>query len=645
MTGGGRRRALVTAVAVVAVLVGGLGGGASVAAQAVPPVDIVGTDLSDFPTVRLSMAASGDAAGALDPAEIQVTENGEPVTAEVVPLAEETIDVVLAIDVSGSMAGEPLEQAKAAALDFLDEIPAAARIAIVSFDTDAELVSEFTTDRDDSRGAVDELSEGEGTALYDAVDLAAEQVSGAERSAIVVLSDGADSASETSVDAVADRLDGLDTDFFAVSLQTDDIDEAALEQLAAAAGGQVVPASDPDALAAAYVDLGQRISNQYELVFESATPDPTATFEVTVASTGDSDAVEIALPERSGTASPTTSEVVQADIGRLVIERDPGPLEQGWALWLGALLIAVAIGVTAYFLWPEPGSRPARRRLESDRTVAPDAGAGERIVASVRDTATRIGSRAVERSERSGVIDASLDRAGIVMRAGEFVAVVFAVALAAAFVLYLLMGPVGIAIGIFVPVLGAPTFLRIMARRRNAKFGEQLGDTLMLMSGALRSGFGIGAAIDNVAQEMEPPISIEFQRAILETRLGRTMEDSLTGIAKRVQNEDFEWVVDAIRIHHQVGGDLAQILDQVAETIRARTKLRRQISALTAEGRLSGIVLGAMPVVMAGILFSSNPDYMRPLFTRTGGQIMLAFAVTLLIAGALWLKKLIDVEL
>lgn len=632
-------------LAVLAVLGTGLGGGAIAAAQAVAPVDIVGTDLSDFPTIRLSVAASGDAAGSLDPAEIQVTENGEPVQAEVVSLSEQAIDVVLVIDISGSMAGDPLDQAKDAALEFLDELPAAARTAVVSFETEVEVVSGLTDARDESRAAVEGLTEGEGTALYDGINVAVEEVSGSDRSAIVVLSDGADTSSFADIESVEGALGGADTDFVAISLQTEGIDEAALDRLAVASGGQVVPASDPDALAEAYVDLGQRISNQFELVFESTTPDPTATFEVTVASTGDSDAVEIALPDRSGADSPTTTEVAQAEIEPLVVERDPGPLEQGWALWLGALMIAVAIGVTAYFLWPEPGTRPVRRRLDTDRTTAPDAGAGERMLASVRETATRIGSRAVERSEQSGVIDASLDRAGIVMRAGEFVAVVAGVAIAAGFVLYLLLGVVGIAIGIFVPILGAPTFLKFLAKRRNAKFGDQLGDTLMLMSGALRSGFGIGAAIDNVAQEMEAPIGVEFQRAILETRLGRTMEDSLASIAKRVQNEDFEWVVDAIRIHHQVGGDLAQILDQVAETIRARTKLRRQISALTAEGRLSGIVLGAMPLVMAGILFSSNPDYMRPLFTRTGGQIMLAFAVVLLVTGALWLKKLIDVEL
>ena len=637
---GMRRSALAILTVVVALLVG-IGGAA---AQTVPPIEIVGTDLTEFPTVRLSVAASGDAADSLDPADIQITENGESLQPEIIPLAEEAIDVVLAIDVSGSMAGDPLDQAKDAALEFLDALPASARTAIVRFETTAEVVSALTTDRDESREAVEDLSEGEGTALYDGIGVAAQQLAGSEsgRSAIVILSDGADTSSSASLEDTVSEVGDLRTDFFAISLG--DADQEALEQLTEAAGGRVISAADPDALAGAYLDLSQRISNQFALVFQSTTADPTATFEVTVASTGDADSIEVVLPDRGGV--PTTTEASAAvPTPRLVSEAEAGPLEQGWALWLGAGLVALALAVTAFIVVPAASDRPVRRRLDDDRVVDPDSGPGERIVTSIRDTATRIGSRAVERSESSGRIDASLDRAGIIMRAGEFVALVAAIAIVSALVLYLLMGPVGLALGLFVPILGAPAALQFMARRRNAKFADQLGDTLMLMSGALRSGFGVGAAIDSVGQEMEAPIGTEFQRAILETRLGRDMEDALHGIAKRVQNEDFEWVVDAMRIHRQVGGDLAQILDQVAETIRARNRLRRQINALTAEGRMSGLVLGVLPIGMGLVLYTSNPDYMKPLFTRTGGQIMLAASVVLLVAGALWLKKLITVDL
>ena len=613
--------------------------------QAVPPVEITGTDLSAFPVVRLSIAVSGDAAGSVSPDDISVTENGQPVDAEVIGLSDETIDVVLAIDVSGSMAGEPLAQAKVAASQFLDELPDSARAAIVSFGNDAELRSGFTTDRSQSQQAIAALSEGGETALYDGVTLAAEQVNASEaaRSAVVVLSDGADTVSESSLEAAVGALTGTDTDFFAVSLQSGEADEAALAALAQAAGGRVVPATDPAALAAAYVDLGQRIANQYDIVFESATADRTARFEVTITGTGDSDAIEVALPDRAATGGPTTSEAAAPVPEPLILRPETDVLERDWVLWVGAALVGIALAITAVAVAPS-GPR-TRRSLSSDRVVDPDDGAGERLVGAVRAAATRVTTRAVERSARTGTIDDALDRAGLIMRAGEFVALVLAVAVAAGVLLGLLMGPVGIALGVFVPILGAPAFLRLLANRRNKKFADQLSDTLLLMSGALRSGFGVGQAIDSVAQEMEAPIGVEFQRAVLEMRLGREIESALDGIAHRMQNEDFEWVVDAMRINRQVGGDLAQILDQVSETIRARNRLRRQISALTAEGRLSGIVLSALPVVMALVLYSTNQDYLEPLFSRTAGQIMLAFAIGLLITGGLWLKKLVDVEL
>lgn len=619
-------------------------------AQAVPDAEIVRTDLSEFPTVRLSVALSGEAAEtALDADDVVVTENGEEIEAEVQALSDDTLDVVLAIDVSGSMAGEPLAQAKVASLQFIDELPDNARVAVVSFGNEADLVSGFTTNRDSSRDAVNALSSGGETALYDAVVLSSQQVSASDatRSAVLVLSDGGDTISETDLEGAAGSLDGTETDFFAVSLQSGEADEVALNTLADAAEGSVVPATDPDALAAAYVDLGQRIANQYDIVFESVTEAPTATFAVTVGDTGSEASIEVALPDRAGGGAPTetTTEGAALDIEPLTGEGEAGVLEQDWALWFGALLMAVALGIIAYVVLPEM-NRPQRRSLRSDEAVIDDdTGFGERFVGSVRETATRFSEQAVDRSEQRATIDFALDRAGLVMRAGEFVAAVIGVAIVAGFLLFLLMGPVGLALGVLVPILGAPTLLKLLAKRRNAKFADQLSDTLLLIAGSLRSGFGIGQAMDSVAEEMEDPMGAEFGRAVLETRLGRDMEDALDGIAARVQNEDFEWVIDAMRIHRQVGGDLAQILDKVSETIRARNRLRRQISALTAEGRMSALVLGLLPIGMAFVLYSTNPDYLGKLFEDTAGWIMVGVAGGLLFTGILWLRKLIDVEL
>ena len=616
-----------------------------------PAVEVTGSDLSEFPAVSLTVSLAPDVASSdLTADQIQVTENGQPVEAQVTPLADEVVGVQLVIDTSGSIR-EALDQAKAAATDLLDVLPESAPVSVIGFGTEAYVASEFTTDRDDTREAIDGLEATGGTALYDAVILAAEQAgsSDADRHAIVVLSDGRDTDSQAGLDEAAASLEEDVDNFYVVSLQTPETDPEALAELADAANGRVVPAEDPEALSATYVDLGQRIVNQYEVTFTSTTPDPTGTYEIAVEGTDATGSIELALPDRPSDA-PTDDEEAGArpDPGVLTSEAEPGPLQQDWVLWVGALLVAAAIALALWLAIPSGDGRPPRlrrRSLQSDAsTEHDDATAPERAFESVRGAATRFASRAVERTESEGKIDAALDRAGLVMRAGEYVALVVVIAVGAGIVGYLLLGAVGGAIGFLVPLLGSKAFLDFKASRRNAAFADQLSDALLVMSGALRSGFGVGQAIDTVAEEMDAPLGTEFRRAILETRLGRDIEDALDGVAKRVQNEDFEWVVDAMRINRQVGGDLAQILDQVSETIRARNRLKRQVAALTAEGRISALVLGVLPIGMGLILYSSNPDYMDPLFSETIGWVMLAVAAGLLVIGALWLKKLIDIE-
>lgn len=652
------RRATTPLVALLVGLVALVGWAVPGAAQqAGPDIEVTGSDLSAFPTVRLTVAlAPSVASGDLGPDDVQVAENGTPVDAQVTPLSDETVSVLLAIDTSGSIRGDALDQAKVAALELLDVLPDTASVGVIGFGSDAEVVSEPTTDRDETSAAIVGLEAQGGTALYDAAVLAAERslAADADRHAILLLSDGADSESEADLDAAAAVLaEGIDN-FYVVSLQTAETDDEALGELADAAGGRVVAAQDPDALADTYVDLGQRIVNQYELVFTSTTPDPTGTYEIGVAGSEASGAIELALPDRAAAGSDDDEVATPREVGVITSEADPGPLQQDWVLWVGALLVAAAVAIALVVAVPAGGGsgantaarrrRLGRRSLQSDAMVEDGSSGAERAFEGLREAATRVATRAVERTESTGRIDAALDRAGLIMRAGEYVVVVAAVAIGAGIVLYLLLGVVGLALGVLVPILGSGAFLRFKASRRNAKFADQLSDALMIMSGSLRSGFGVGQAIDTVAEEMPDPLGSEMRRAILEARLGRDIEDALQGVADRVQNEDFEWVIDAMRINRQVGGDLAQILDQVGETIRARNRLKRQVAALTAEGRISALVLGLLPVGMAIILYSSNPDYMDPLFSRTIGWIMLGVAVGLLAAGAFWLKKLIDIE-
>ncbi|HEY6635385.1 MAG TPA: type II secretion system F family protein, partial [Acidimicrobiia bacterium] len=172
-----------------------------------------------------------------------------------------------------------------------------------------------------------------------------------------------------------------------------------------------------------------------------------------------------------------------------------------------------------------------------------------------------------------------------------------------------------------------------------------LPDTLTLMSTSLRAGYSLLQATEAVASEAPDPTAREFGRAIVEARLGRTVTDSLEGIVERTQSKDFEWAVMAIEIQREVGGNLAEVLQTVGDTMRARNRLKGEIRALTAEGRISAIVLGALPFLLFVFLYATNRDYLEPLITSTFGQIALGVGIILIAAGLFWLKKIVDIEI
>lgn len=187
-------------------------------------------------------------------------------------------------------------------------------------------------------------------------------------------------------------------------------------------------------------------------------------------------------------------------------------------------------------------------------------------------------------------------------------------------------------------------FLVLQRDRRRRRFLTQLPDTLQLISGSLQAGYSLQQAISTLVLEAEPPISTEFRRALAEHNLGRPLEDSLDDVGKRLESRDFTWVVMAIRIQHEVGGNLAELLTTVATTLRERDRLRRQVRALSAEGRLSGWILGALPLVFATYLSLVRPEYLSPLMHTPLGWLLLTAAAVLYVSGAIWISRVVRVE-
>jgi tight adherence protein B len=186
--------------------------------------------------------------------------------------------------------------------------------------------------------------------------------------------------------------------------------------------------------------------------------------------------------------------------------------------------------------------------------------------------------------------------------------------------------------------------LNFLGGREKRKFENQLPDTLTLISTSLRAGYSLLQAVEAVAAEAPNPTAREFGRAMAEARLGRPVVQSLQGITNRTQSQDFDWAVMAIEIQREVGGNLAEVLQTVAETMRQRNRLKGEIRALTAEGRISAIVLGILPFAMAGFLWSTNPEYIGTLFTTTFGFIAIGVGLLLMTAGIIWLRRIVNIE-
>lgn len=182
-------------------------------------------------------------------------------------------------------------------------------------------------------------------------------------------------------------------------------------------------------------------------------------------------------------------------------------------------------------------------------------------------------------------------------------------------------------------------------QRRQKAFVNQLGDMLTMIANALRAGFSFMQALDHIAGEMDDPVKSEVRRVVTDVNVGMPLEEALNHMTDRVNSPDFNLVVAAVLIQRQVGGNLAQILDTISETINERVRMRREVGALTAQGKMSGIVLGGLPFALAGVLQLLSPGYLDPLFSDTMGQMALAGAGVLMLIGFAVIRNIVNIEL
>jgi tight adherence protein B len=240
-----------------------------------------------------------------------------------------------------------------------------------------------------------------------------------------------------------------------------------------------------------------------------------------------------------------------------------------------------------------------------------------------------------------------LDLAGVSRKPAEWLLLGGCLGIAVAAVLSLVTSYVlaGVLVGALAGWLTMRLTLSFRIVRRRAAFADQLPDVLQLIASALKSGFSLPQALDAVVREDNQPVAGEFSRALAEVRLGGSLEDGLDAVANRMDSDDLRWTVIALRIQQGIGGNLAEVLLTIAGTIRERAFLRRQVRALSAEGRLSAYILIALPILVGIWLFISSPQYMSLLYTTRLGLAMLVGAISLLVVGSLWMRKMIKIEI
>jgi tight adherence protein B len=305
---------------------------------------------------------------------------------------------------------------------------------------------------------------------------------------------------------------------------------------------------------------------------------------------------------------------------------------------LGLAAVGAALLLIAFVVLPAGPARVPLSRLDPSAAPTSSAlsGAGAAAGAAVEKVLAKQGRLA------QGA--AALERAGMTMRLPDFV-LLAGLSTVTAGVLGFVIG--GLVLGLLLLAaapFGAKMLVKFRAGRRQAAFADQLDDSLQLMAGSLRAGHSLLRAVDSVSQEAAAPTSEEFARIVNETRVGRDLNDALDEVAARMGSDDFVWVAQAIAIHREVGGNLAEVLDAVSHTIRERNAIRRQVKALSAEGKLSAIVLMALPFGVTGFISLTNPAYLARFTESLVGYAMLGTAGLMLLVGALWLKKTVAIR-
>ncbi|HEX8581725.1 MAG TPA: type II secretion system F family protein [Acidimicrobiales bacterium] len=607
-------------------------------------VVVRGVDTTDAEHATVTVMVDGERP---DPGAFRLTENGDDVAGvQVTPRSttDAQTGIVLAVDVSSTMDQRgAFRHAKDAAQAFVAGGLPSDRFAIVAMGDTATVVQGFTTDTARLTEAIEDLGPQPGAAIWDGVRKAALLFTDDPQlqANIVVITDGPDTASTTTETQARGAAIDADAAVFTVGIQGGELDTGPYQRMAEETGGRVVSTQEPTELPAMLDGVQRALANQFVLTYASTVDRGPIDLVVEV---GGARAAAQAMAGAAMTASAVHPQPVDPP-------GDAGFLSGEEAKLVGGVLGMAAAALFAYAL----GSLFAPQSTKLDAALQPyvdgyvdDDGDGNAKLAD-----TKLIQRAVELTgqfaERRGVLartETALERAMLPLRAAEALFFWFAVVVVAGLAFAVLFGSlIGGLFGVIVATVVPPQFVKLRAKRRRKKFMSQLPDTLQLLSSTLRAGYSLMQGVEVVSQEVAEPMGHELRRVCTEARLGRPLEEALEECSDRMGSPDFAWAVMAIRIQREVGGNLSELLLTVAETMTQRERLRRDVAALTAEGKMSAIVLGILPVGLGLVMWAMSPDYMGVLIEDRLGNFLLGGSTLLALVGFWWMKKTIEIDI
>ncbi|MDX6477037.1 MAG: tight adherence protein [Gaiellaceae bacterium] len=599
------------------------------AAHAHAATHIRSVDSSGFPMIRVTLVAP------LASPTPRLTENGRAVAGYGAVNLGRTKSVSLALDRSQSMRGRPLERAVAAAQSFVAGSRPDDHVGVVVFGSSAIALTAVGSSPGAARDQLSGLTvdPSAGTALYDAIVLAANRLANDDRPgrAIVVVTDGKDVSSlHTLQDAVA-AAQRAHASVFAIGIRGPSFTPDALRRIAEETGGSFRTAASPAALAATYRALRAELTRTWSLSYLTAAGQGSSVRLVANVRGGGRSTKTFELPTPSGSTPDKATSVIPAS---------------GYGA-VGTIGIGAAVGfllLLACHFW-----FAAKRGSRVQQRIEPHLGATVKNP-KARRRATRDATRtrlsdtiehALANLKQFKQVQSMIERADLPLRPGELLA-----GCAGAGVLLALLSAAFGASGVVTLALmalgfGSPLgYVSFKARTRVSKFEQQLPDLLITLAASLKAGHSFRQGIQSVVEEGADPAAKEFNRVMSETQLGKPIDDALAHMAARVGSKNFTFVINAVTIQRQIGGSLAGLFDMVAETVRQRQQFGRRVKSLTAMGRMSAYVLVGLPFFIGGVVTLLNPLYMAPLYHTALGQELMIGSVVMIGFGSLMLKKI-----